>query len=192
MKLIKINLTTMNNQNNPLSNKEQYDLKHQEKLGVQNSATRTQSLKRGIKIALVILVVGGGIIWLTRYAATQPPRLESDIITREGIHWHPELSIYIKGQSQEIPGSVGSPTIMHTHDATGMLHVHPKIELVLKNDIKLGNFFTLWGKKFSSTCIFDSCNSSDGTVKMTVNGVENLEFENYVMQDKDKIEIRYE
>ncbi len=178
--------------NNQLSNKEEYDLKRQEKLGVQNSATRTQALSRGIKVTLKILVVGAGIGLLAWYAVTLPPIPESNIISREGIHWHPELSIYIKGQSQEIPGSVGSPSIMHTHDATGMLHVHPANKLVLKDDITLGKFFTLWGKKFSSTCIFDSCNDSEGKVKMTVNGVENLEFENYVMQDKDKIEIRYE
>ena len=29
-------------------------------------------------------------------------------------------------------------------------------------------------------------------VKMTVNGKENTEYENYAMQDKDKIELRYE
>jgi hypothetical protein len=29
-------------------------------------------------------------------------------------------------------------------------------------------------------------------LKMTVNGKENTEYENYIMQDKDKIELRFE
>ncbi len=181
-----------NNQNNQSSNKEQYDLKRQEKLGEQSRAVQQLALKRGIKIALIILVVGGGIGALGWYIANQPKIPESEIISRKGIHWHPELSIYIKGQKQEIPNNTGTHSIMHTHDTTGTLHIHPASKLVLKDDIKLGRFFALWGKKFSSTCIFDNCNSSEGKVKMTVNGQENIEFENYVMQDKDKIEIRFE
>ncbi len=190
--LISLTHLIMNNQNNQLSNKEEYDLKHQEKLGAQSQATRIHVLKKRIKSALLVLAVGAGIGFLIWYAATRPPVPESDIISREGIHWHPELSIYIKGQIQEIPGNAGTHTIMHTHDTTGMLHVHPANKLVLKDHITLGKFFKLWGKKFSSTCIFDNCNSSEGEVKMTVNGVENTEFENYVMQDKDKIVLRYE
>ncbi len=182
----------MENQNNQLSNKEEYDLKREEKLGVQSSATRTQALNRWIKIALKILVVGAGIGLIVWYVVTRPQIPESEIITKEGIHWHPELSIYIKGQIQEIPTNAGTPSIMHTHDETGMLHVHPASKLVRKDDITLGRYFKLWGKKFSSTCIFDNCNSSEGSLKMTVNGVENTEFENYVMQDKDKIVLRYE
>ncbi len=182
----------MNNQNNQLSNKEQYDLKHQEKLGAQDSTTQTRVFKQRIKIALVILVVGGGIGLLVWYSATRPPQAERVVISKEGIHWHPELSIYIKGQIQEIPANAGNHSLMHTHDTTGVIHLHPANKLVLENDVKLGKFFKLWGKKFSSTCILDSCNSAEGKVKMTVNGIENTEFENYIMQDKDKIEIRYE
>ena len=29
-------------------------------------------------------------------------------------------------------------------------------------------------------------------MEMTVNGKENIEFENYIMKDKDKIELHYE
>ncbi len=138
--------------------------------------------KIGKYLFYVVIVVGifGSIGW---YIATRPPIIESDIITREGIHWHADLSIYIKGQIQEIPSSAGIASLMHMHDTDGVIHLHPAAKLVLKDDIKLGKFFKLWGKDFMS---FGT------TVTMTVNGVENTEFENYVMQDKDKIEVRYE
>ena len=48
------------------------------------------------------------------------------------------------------------------------------------------------GKTFSKDCIFEYCSGADGTVKMFVNGKENTEFENYLINDKDKIEIRYD
>ena len=52
-----------------------------------------------------------------------------------------------------------------------------------KDDVKLGNFFRIWGKDIRSF--------GDG-MTMTVNGEANTEFDNYQMRDKDKIELRYE
>ena len=34
--------------------------------------------------------------------------------------------------------------------------------------------------------------SFGANMKMTVNGKENTEYENYIMRDKDKIELRFE
>ncbi len=184
-----------NNQNNQLSNKEQYDLKRQEKLGVQNRFIQKRVLKGRIKIAVIVLIVVGiigGIIWSI---AKQPKIPQSEIISKNGIHWHPELAIFVKGEKQEIPANLGMGAgIMagvHTHDTTGVLHLEPRGR-VTKNDTKLGVFFKIWIKQFNSNCIFDSCNGPEGTVKMLVNGAENNEFENYQMNDKDKIEIRFE
>ena len=183
-----------NQPNQQLSNREQYLAKQQEKLKAQNLATRKRMFKRGIKITIIVLVIGGilgGLVWLI---ANQPKTLESEIISKSGIHWHPELTITVKGQKQEIPANIGigiTHESIHTHDATGTLHL--EIEgRVVKNDIKLGRFFKIWGKQFSSNCIFEFCNSPNGKVKMTVNGQENNEFDNYLMKDGDKIEILYE
>ena len=64
--------------------------------------------------------------------------------------------------------------------------------VVIKDDTKLAYFFRVWGKDFNSTKLFDKTNGPDGTVKMMVNGQENKEFENYLMKDSDRIEVRYE
>ncbi len=187
-------MTMENNQNNQLSSRERYLLKQQEKLKAQNLTARKQMLKRGLKIAAVVLIVGGGLGGLIWLIANQPKTPESEIISQSGIHWHPELSIYIKGKPQEIPANLGIGVThqpIHTHDTTGVLHLEIQ-GLVTKDAIKLGQFFKIWGKLFNSDCILDSCNGPNGKVKMLVNGRENNSFENYEMQDNDKIEIRYE
>ncbi|MBI2592729.1 MAG: hypothetical protein HYW37_01020 [Candidatus Colwellbacteria bacterium] len=147
-----------------------------------------------LKIVLILTIVtiaAYGAFW---FIDSLPEPAETDIISKSGIHWHPELSIYIKGVKQEISANIGIGVAhqpIHTHDATGTLHLEFS-GLVAKDDVKLKNFFKNWGKEFNSTCVFDKCNGEDGTVKMYVNGRENKDFENYLMKDKDRIEIRYE
>ncbi len=169
-----------------LTKKERKELKRHEKLGVIETATQKRRLKKIASWSLgggLIIAVVGGLIW---YVATIPPILESDIASRSGLHWHPELAIYVKGVKQEMPSNLGvSGSYMapvHTHEADGVIHLEFS-GLVRKSDIRLGRFFKSWGKDISSF----------GTnVKMTVNGKENIELENYQMQDKDKIELHYE
>ena len=98
-------------------------------------------------------------------------------------HIHPVLKIMIGDQLQEIPTNIGiKPDCMnsiHTHDNTGVIH----IEAPEKRDFNLSDFFAVWNKEI---------NSFGKPIKMVVNGKENAEYENYVMQDKDQIELYYE
>ena len=83
---------------------------------------------------------------------------------------------------------------MHTHAEDyrdGIVHMEMQ-GVVAKDETRLGRFFEIWGKKFSSSQIFGFKNSSEAAVKMLVNGKMNKDFENYNMRDGDKIEIRYE
>ncbi len=166
-----------------------------------------------ISIIAVIAVIGGLLYWNKMWSESsknaQVRELENsgDMISSKGIHWHPELKIIIRGEAITIPANIGigmqyagrplydpmmSMTNMHTHDDSGTLHWEVMQGPVKKDDVRLANFFAIWGKKFDGNCIFESCNGSEGTVKMLVNGKENTEFENYLVNDKDKIEIRYE
>ena len=131
------------------------------------------------------LAIVAGIVWLI---ASAPKTPEGEILSRNGFHWHPELTIYVKGEKQEIPANIGIGAVhmpMHTHteDASqGVIHLEFQ-GLVKKSDVTLGQFFKAWGKDI---------NSFGTNVKMTVNGQENTELGNYVMQDKDKIELRFD
>ena len=169
-----------------LNNKERYDLKQQEKLQVQERANRERLIK---KIALwslvgvVALVVVGGLVWKVM---TRPPVPESDMISENGLHWHPELTIYVKGVKQEMPANLGVTALtmspVHTHESDGVIHLE-FTGPVYKKDIAFGQFFKSWGKDMRSF----------GTnMKMTINGEENTKYENYIMRDKDRMELRYE
>lgn len=146
-------------------------------------------------LSLAILI--GGVFFLTKGNTSSSPSPPVDIVTQSGLHWHPKLSIYINGEKHPftngigLNGAVHNP--IHTHDDADKDIVHMEFQgVVTKEDTKLANFFKIWGKKFSSTQIFDKKNGEEGTVKMTVNGKGNTQFENYQMRDGDMIEIKYE
>ncbi len=183
-----------NDQNSQLSHKEQYQLRQKEKIQEQNRLLRKRALKRGIKTAVIAVIIGGSVGWFIWYIATLPQTPSSETISKSGIHWHPRLAIFIKDKAQEIPANLGIGAVhnpMHTHDSTGVIHLEFQ-GVVRKNDLYLGRFFKIWGKQFNENCIFEYCNGPDGKIKMTVNGTENNEFQNYPMRDSDQIEIRYE
>ena len=119
---------------------------------------------------------------------------KSEIIARNGLHWHAELNIKIFSQVQQIPAGVGlgiAENPIHTHDTDSVIHMEFS-GLVTKNDLKISRFFKIWGKRFDKDCVLDKCSGQDGQVKMMVNGEPNSEFENYIMKDNDKIEIIFE
>lgn len=172
------------------------------------------------KTAITIAVAGviiGGIFLIGRAparneiadktASLATNENADEVISQKGIHWHPDLSITIKGERQSIPSNIGigmqfagypqydsmmMMTDMHTHDASGQLHWEVMEGPVKKEDIRLGQFFAVWGKKFTNSCIFEKCNGTEGRVIFKINGKDNPDFENYLVQDKDKIEIVFE
>lgn len=142
-------------------------------------------------IALIgILLLTGGAVWWSKSLQSNNP----NVVATNGLHSHPILEIYVKGEKQPIPPNIGiggqysslpmGMAPIHTHgDAVeGVVHLEFG-GAVRKNDITLGEFLKTWGKDISS---FGS------NVKMSVNGVENSELDKYVMGDGDKIELRYE
>lgn len=170
-----------------------------------------------IAVYAIIALVAGGVGYWALQSITNPTNPNPDytisttknegaLASNQPVHWHPSLKITIKGSPQIITANTGvgqqyagnplyessmGMTGLHTHDASGTLHweiPRPPRE----SDLRLGNFFSIWKKTFNKDCIFEFCNSAEGTVKMSVNGKPNTEFENYLVRDKDAIEIRYE
>ena len=163
------------------------------------------------KTTTIVVFIGVAIVGL--FFATRNPNKNQgqektdEVISKAGIHWHSELKIIIKGKIITIPANIGigmqyagyplyDPMMMmtdiHTHDDSGTLHWEIMEGPVKKEDVRLANFFAVWAKKFDKNCIFEFCNGPEGKVTMSVNGKENTEFQNYLVDDKDKIEIRYE
>lgn len=147
--------------------------------------------------AILIFIIGI-VIWVFSVSVKGGNACKTDPVTEINIgshqnlalHTHAYLEIVINGVSREIPANIGiAPGIMrpiHTHDNTGEIHM----EGLCIRDFKLGEFFQVWGKRFDSSCIFDFC-TGNGTLTMSVNGKENMEFDSYIMRDKDEITIEY-
>lgn len=137
-----------------------------------------------IGLAVIVLAALASIFFLSP-SDKAPRAADASLIAPNGLHWHPSLEIFVGGVKQEIPQNLGLGTVhqpMHTHDDLPIVHLE-FAGVVRNNDIKLGRFFTMWQKDMRSF----------GTnMRMTVNGQENTEFENYTMRDGDKIELHYE
>ena len=142
-------------------------------------------------VVIFTIVFSAIIVW---FVISRSSTSESDVISRNGIHWHTDLSIKISDQYQNIPANIGlgvTERYVHTHDSDGVIHMEFP-SLVKENDIRLGKFFEIWGKEFNKDCIFDRCAGSEGKLEIFVNGEPNYEFENYIMQNAEKIEIVFE
>src|SRR3989344_4793200 len=136
-----------------------------------------------IAIGALLVLVLASIFMLP---ASSGKRVSTDPnVVGVGIHWHPRLEIYVKGEKIEIPQNVGIGTVhqpMHTHDDLPNIHLEFQ-GIAREQDITLGRFFEIWGKDMRSF----------GTnMSMTVNGKDNTEYENYVMRDGDVIMLQYE
>lgn len=147
----------------------------------------------GAIVLATIAIIVGGVFMFSRKSNLPKEK----IVAENGLHWHPKLTIYIKGQKQQLDRDIGLGGVemsMHTHKEdykNGVVHMEMN-GTVSKDQTKLGRFFQIWGKEFNSKCIFDRCNNSEGKVKMTVNGKVNTDFNDFLMKDGDNIEIRYE
>ncbi|HEY4487707.1 MAG TPA: hypothetical protein VI483_03015 [Candidatus Paceibacterota bacterium] len=136
-----------------------------------------------ITIGAVVILVIASIFILPSPKVIDPN--DPNVVATNGLHWHPQLAIYVKGEKIEIPQNIGIGAVhqpMHTHDDLPLIHLEFPA-LVRTQDITLGRFFEIWGKDMRSF---------GPNVKMTVNGKENTEYEDYIMRDGDEIELRYD
>lgn len=120
---------------------------------------------------------------------------DPNVVSENGLHYHPQLAIYVNGDKVTIPTNIGLSQAKHksphTHDEKGELHWENE-GTVTKDDLKLGKLFENWGKKFSSTQLLDKTDPSGSKITMTVNGQPNTEFGDHLVADKEAIEIKYQ
>lgn len=164
-----------------------------------------------VTAVIAIALIGIGIL-LAKYgnkpienmAPTSFTGSDEEVVSEQGIHYGPKLSITVRGKNIEIPANVGmgaeysqsrfydsmmSMTNVHTHDASGELHWEVMEGPVKKGHVKLSVFFEIWGQPFNANQILEYTKSETEKITMTVNGQPNTDFENYIVKDGDKIEI---
>jgi len=139
-----------------------------------------------VSIAVIVLVILGFVFLKSKEPKRSETPIENDeIVSENGIHWHPELRIFVNHEEIKIPENIGLGQVhnpIHTHDDLPMIHFEFE-GLVRESDITLEKFFKVWKKDFMEF---------GPTVTMTVNGQPNTELQNYIMKDGDKIELHYE
>ena len=148
-------------------------------------------MKRATKnqiITIIILLVF--LVSSLTYAIISAFPVESRIAAG----WRARLYIIIFGETVEIPANIG----IINETATSKLFTLNNDGIIYKKgseDATLGDFFSIWNKTFNSTCILEYCNNENNSMRMYIyrgdNKVENLEYENYVIKDRDVILIDY-
>jgi hypothetical protein len=121
-------------------------------------------------------IATGTVPWLVelehlkeRLAADSLPALSEE---GEALHIHQHLDLYVHGTQVPLPAGIGvdegagfiSP--IHVHDDTNIIHV----ESPYTATFTLGEFFDVWGVRFTQDCIGSYCTSGDDVLKVFVNG----------------------
>ena len=104
-----------------------------------------------------------------RLAAIGLPALTAE---GEALHTHQHLDLYDDGQPVPVPADIGINVAagylapIHTHDATGTIHV----ESPVVRDFTLGDFFDIWGVRFDGNCVGGACEGGGRMLSVFVNG----------------------
>jgi hypothetical protein len=119
---------------------------------------------------------GGPAPWLPEWDSLAA-RLRADGLPVLGaeafvVHIHQHLDLYVRGKHEPIPALIGinvqqrylSP--IHTHDFSGVIHV----EAPTKRTFTLGQFWDVYGVRFTARCVGGEC----GGVTVYVNGTRRL------------------
>jgi hypothetical protein len=88
------------------------------------------------------------------------------------LHIHQHLDVFVDGKRVTVPANIGinfeerflSP--LHTHDPSGIIHV----ESPTVRTFTLGQFFGVWGVRFTRTCLGGYCASGAKKLRVFVNG----------------------
>lgn len=105
---------------------------------------------------------------------TRLQRIGLPALSEEGtvLHTHQHLDIFIEGQSVPVPADIGVHKLakfispVHVHDDTNIVHV----ESPTKQNFTLGQFFDIWGLRFTDSCIGGYCTTGDKALKLYIDG----------------------
>jgi hypothetical protein len=137
----------------------------------------------GIMISVGIAVYIGGLVKAQSNMNMSPMVL----------HIHPHLNVTVDGKHLTVPALIGIETSLwkdhsldkyegmagmaplHTHDASGIIHVESSV----KRNYTLGEFLNIWG----------GLDLNGKTVKSTVDGKPISDFRNHVLKDREQINL---
>jgi hypothetical protein len=133
--------------------------------------------------------------WAPQYAGLQTRLAALNLPSQSdgAYHVHAALRVYVNGKQIPVPADIGiepeatSLASLHTHDTSGVIH----IESSEKYPFTLGQFFTIWGVKFTSTQLGSYVASAGNVLVVYVNGKPVSNPAGYVMNPHDDIVVGY-
>jgi hypothetical protein len=87
------------------------------------------------------------------------------------VHIHQHLDLFVDGHQVPVPALVGiDPSVgfapLHTHDSSGVVH----LESPTVRTYTLGDFFAVWGVRFTPSCLGGDCSGGDRRLRVYVDG----------------------
>jgi hypothetical protein len=179
---------------------EKKELARAEREAVRRQIARAQRRRQLVWIAGITIAVAAGVFFFTNRndtSSTPPGALPGELTTEapwpangaksaaratalglppEGttMHQHATVQIFVHGKEERIPTDVGinpsAGTIqsIHTHDDTGLVH----LESSESREFTLGDFFGVWGVRFTPSCLGAYCNEGDNRLQVFLDGEE--------------------
>jgi hypothetical protein len=172
---------------------EKKDIARRQREEVRKIIRRRQRVRRGAWIVGITVAVVAGVLWFTRpdgepvatnalpgLLRTEAPwpanadlaleRADAINLPAHGsnlaMHEHVNLQIFVHGTPEQVPVNVGindrGAASLHTHTSDGLVH----IESGTVADFTLGQFFDVWGVRYTPRCLGAYC--SDGTNELQV------------------------
>jgi hypothetical protein len=199
---------------------EKKELARAEREAVRRQIARAQRRRQLVWIAGIAIAVAAGVFFFTnRNDTSSPPAgaLPGELTTEapwpangaksaaratalglppEGttMHEHANVQIFVHGKNERVPTDIGinpaAGTIqsIHTHDDTGLVH----LESSESRQFTLGQFFGVWGVRFTPSCLGAYCNDGDNRLQVFVDGEEVTEnLQDVQLDDQSVIVVTY-
>ena len=123
-------------------------------------------------------------------------------------HYHPNLKVIVDGQQLPIDPNTGIDQTgcregmrwIHVHDSSDSGFTKLHIETPSKMNVPLGAFFEVWSRENGPSLTEDRefdinrngiSDWEEFDITMSVNGDTNTDFESYIMEDLDDIELTF-
>ncbi len=172
-----------------LSKEDRHEVREKTTEEQRQKKKRNKTLKNTVIAVIVLAALGIFGWWLSTL------EFSGGTYSNGHVHWHAALLLEVCGEPRDLPAEVGSglahgqgmagtPLMHHHHDGT--IHIEGIIQK--PEDIALGKFTDSIGLAFDSDTLMEKTNGDEcspgepGQVKMSVNGVPNTDFRNYVLK----------
>jgi hypothetical protein len=198
---------------------EKKELARAEREAVRRQIARAQRRRQLVWVAGIAIAVAAGVFFFTNRndsSSTPPGGLPGELTTEapwpanaaksparatalglppEGttLHEHANLQIFIHGKQETVPANIGITDTgviqsLHTHSDPGVVH----IESSESREFTLGEFFGVWGVRFTPSCLGAYCNDDTNSLQVFVNGEEVTDsLQDVQLDDRTVIVVAY-